>query len=472
VDLIVDLSQRGDRSTVLYRALLDALRQGRLTPGDRLPPSRALAVDLGISRATVATVYERLVAEGHLVARVGAGTFVSEAAALPTRRRRRTPDALRPRASWAFDAQPVSGSEATPPCDFRVGIPDAGLFPFDTWRRLLAAASRRSTGAGTYAPPEGHPALRAALARHLAYSRGVSAEPDDVLVTHGTQQALDLVARVMLEPGDVVVVEDPGYPYARALFTSHGARVIPVPVDEEGLLVDALPRRARLVFTTPSHQFPLGPPLSLARRHALLAFASRHDTVIIEDDYDSEFRYVERPLDPLHSLDQDGRVLYVGTFSKSLLPSLRAGYLLAPPSLRSALRGAKQLSDGYGDPAAQLALARFLDDGLLARHLRTAAQVYAERRRLIDDGLAALGLDVVPAAAGLHLSAYLDASVDAGRLVRDLRVQGVVMDTLDHYSAGPLPRNGLVLGYGATVTESVRPGIRLLGQALEAQRQQ
>ena len=466
MDLSVDLSHRGDRATALYRALLDALRAGRLRPGDRLPPSRTLAADLGIARATVATVYERLVAEGHLEARVGAGTFVSKAAAPTTRRRRRTPAALRPRDSWTALPQSVSGSEATPPHDFRVGIPDASLFPFDTWRRLLAAASRRGAEPGTYAEPQGHPQLRAALARHLAYSRGVEADPDDIVVTHGTQQALDLVARVLLEPGDVVVVEDPGYPFARALFASHGARVIPVPVDAEGLLVDALPRRARLVFTTPSHQFPLGPPLSLARRQALLGFAARHDCAIIEDDYDSEFRYVERPLDPLHTLDQDGRVLYVGSFSKSLLPSLRSGYLVAPPSLRAALRAAKQLTDGYGAPATQLALARFLDDGLLARHLRSASKVYAERRELVADGLARLGLDVVPAAAGLHLSAYLDPAHDAETLARRLRADGVALDTLGQYTAGPLPRNGLVLGYGAAVTESITPGIRRLAQAL------
>ena len=461
MDLSVDLSHRGDRATVLYRALLDSLRGGRLRPGDRLPASRTLATDLGVSRATVSTVYERLVAEGHLETRVGAGTFVAAVGASPTRRARRT--TLRPRRSWDLRPHRVSGSEPTPTYDFRVGIPDPTLFPFDTWRRLLAAQVRRGSEPGTYAAPEGHPALRAAVARHLAYSRGVQADPEDVVATHGTQQALDLVARVLLEPGDVVAVEDPGYPFARDLFASHGATVVPVPVDDEGLVVDLLPRRCRLVFTTPSHQFPLGPPLSLARRHALLAYAARHDAAIIEDDYDSEFRFVERPLDPLHRLDEDGRVVYVGTFSKSLLPSLRAGYLVAPPSLREALRAARQLTDGYGEPATQLALARFIDDGLLARHVRAAAKVYAERRRRVLEELATLGLEVAPSAAGLHLTAYHHDAVDVARRARSV---GVALDTLSGYAAGPLARDGLVLGYGATVTESIRPGIRLLAPLL------
>jgi GntR family transcriptional regulator / MocR family aminotransferase len=461
VDLSLDLSRRGDRATVLYRALLEALRGGRLRPGDRLPPSRALAADLGVSRATVSTVYERLAAEGHLEARVGAGTFVSDVA--PPTRRRPASAALRPRRTWTASPQPVSGAEPTPPYDFRVGIPDPSLFPFDAWRRLLGAQTRRGVEPGTYAEPEGHPALRAAIARHLAYSRGVQADPDDVLVTHGTQQALDLVARVLLEPGDVVAVEDPGYPFALDLFASHGARVVPVPVDHDGLVVEALPRRARLVFTTPSHQFPLGSPMSLPRRLALLEYADRNDTAVLEDDYDSEFRFVERPLDPLYRLDDHGRVVYVGTFSKSLIPSLRAGYLVAPPSLRQALRAARQLSDGYGEPAPQLALARFIDDGLLARHVRAAAKVYAERRRLVLEGVGHLGLEVAPSAAGLHLTAYCD---DAPSVARRGRTTGVALDTLSGYAVGPLARDGLVIGYGAAVTESIRPGLARLARLL------
>lgn len=461
MDLSVDLTGRGDRTAALYRALLGAVRSGRLGAGDRLPPTRTLARDLGVSRNTVATAYERLTAEGYLEGRVGAGTYVSDVVAGTARRPGGT--ALRPRDSWTWRPRPVSGEQPVPPFDFRVGIPDAGLFPFDTWRRILTAESRLGAdNPGSYADPSGHPRLRRAITRYLAYSRGVDADPDDVIATNGTQQALDLIARVMVEPGDVVAVEDPGYPFARDLFASLGATVVPVPVDAEGLVVAELPTNARLVFTTPSHQFPLGPPLSLARRRALLDHAAAHDTAIIEDDYDSEFRFVERPLDPLHRLDDAGRVIYVGTFSKSLLPSLRAGYLVAPRSLREALRAARQLSDGYGAPPTQAALARFMDEGLLARHIRKAAKVYGVRRAMLSEAIVEqLGMDLIPSAAGLHLAAFLDGGEAIAARARD---RGIAVDSIAGYSAGEVRRDGLVFGYGATVTESIGPGMtRLAG---------
>jgi GntR family transcriptional regulator/MocR family aminotransferase len=459
VDLALDLTDRGDRAGALYRALRDAVGHGRLAPGDRLPASRVLAGDLGISRTTVATVYERLVAEGFLEARVGAGTFVSAVAATPPRC---AAGAVRPRAGWRWSPVPVSGESPVPAYDFRVGIPDAALFPFDTWRRILAAESRLGGHApGSYAGPGGLPRLREAIARSVAYGRGVRAEPDEVVVTSGTQQALDLVARVVLEPGDVVAVEDPGYGFARELFASHGARVVPVPVDDEGLVVAALPDDTRLVYTTPSHQFPLGVALSLARRRQLLAFAARHDAAVVEDDYDSEFRFTERPLEPLHALDEAGRVIYVGTFSKSLLPSLRTGYLVAPPTLVDALLAAKQLTDGFGPVQPQAALARFLEEGLLGRHVRRAAKVYAERRALVLDALAGLPVEVVPSAAGLHLAALADVRADVSRRAR---AAGVAVETLAQHRVGA-GRDGLVIGYGAAVTDTIRPGLARLAAA-------
>lgn len=463
----MDLDARGDRATAIYRALLDAVRSGRLGVGDRLPPTRSLARDLGVARNTVATAYERLVAEGFLEARVGDGTYVARLAAPAPAPRH--PGAVVPRAGWTFRPLPVSGDSAVPDHDFRVGIPDAGLFPFDTWRRLVAAEMRGGAHhPGTYAHPAGHPELRAAIARHLSRGRGVAADPDDVVITHGTQQALDLVARVLVEPGDVVAVEDPGYPLARELFASYGARVVPVRVDGEGLVVEEIPERARLVFTTPSHQFPLGPPLSLPRRQALLEFANRHRVAVVEDDYDSEFRFTDRPMETLQAMDRHGRVIYVGTFSKSLVPALRSGYLVAPASLREALRGARQLADGYGAPAEQVALARFVSDGLLGRHLRRARGVYAERRQLLLDGLSRLpGLEVVPSAAGLHVCAtFADARVDDAALVTAAAEQGLAIEALSSYAAGPVAPPGLVLGYGATVTASIRPGLERLARLL------
>jgi GntR family transcriptional regulator/MocR family aminotransferase len=468
MDLAVDLTERGDRAAAIYRALLDAIRSGRLGAGDRLPATRSLASDLGVSRTTVGIAYERLVAEGFLESRVGDGTYVTDLAArVPTARRAA---ALRPRRGWRFEPVPVSGQEAVPPYDFRVGIPDAGLFPFDTWRRLLAAEIRSGAhNPGTYADPAGHLPLREAVVRYLAVSRGVAAEPQDVLVTHGTQQALDLVARVLVEPGDVVAVEDPGYPFARDLFASYGARVVPVPVDDEGMVVDDIPGQARLVFVTPSHQFPLGPPLSLPRRQALLEFAARRRAAVVEDDYDSEFRFTERPLETLYALDRAGRVIYVGTFSKSLVPALRAGYLVAPPTLRDALRGARQLADGYGNVPEQAALARFIADGMLGRHLRRARAVYAERRERMLAGLVERldgVLDPVPAVAGLHVAArFRDPAADDLAVTAAAREQGIAFDALSGYARGDC-RPGLVLGYGAAETASITPGLERLAALL------
>lgn len=458
VDLAIDLSDRGDRAGALHRALRDAVSAGRLAPGDRLPATRALAADLGISRTTVTTVYERLVAEGLFAARVGAGTFVSDVAPVPVRS---AAGAVGPRSGWRWAARPVSGETGVPPYDFRVGIPDASLFPFESWRRILVAESRlRGHDPGSYAGPGGLPRLREAIARSVAYSRGVRADADSVIVTSGTQQALDLVARVLLEPGDVVAVEDPGYAFARDLFASHGARVVPVPVDADGLVVDALPPGARLVYTTPSHQFPLGVPLSLERRRALLAYAAANDAAVVEDDYDSEFRFTERPLEPLHALDGSGRVVYVGTFSKSLLPTLRTGYLVAPPTLTDALLAAKQLTDGFGPVQPQAALARFLEEGLLARHVRRAAKVYAERRAILLEELARLPVEVVPSAAGLHLSFLTDHDPS---LAQRARAAGVGLETLAESRIGPGPE-GVVLGYGAVVTDVIRPGLERLAR--------
>jgi GntR family transcriptional regulator/MocR family aminotransferase len=237
VDLVIDVTGRGEKTVLVYRALRAAIVDGRLPSGYRLPPSRALAADLGVARGSVATAYERLAAEGFLTSRVGSGTFVADRP--KTRRpRQASADPLRPRAGWTLGPTTAGAEEPTPRYDFRTGIPDATLFPFDTWRRLVSAELRlRANDPGTYAAPAGHPALRAAIARSLGYGRSVRATADDVLVTNGTQHALDLIARVLLRPGDVVAVEEPGYPPARRLFASIGARVVGVPVDEDGIEV-------------------------------------------------------------------------------------------------------------------------------------------------------------------------------------------------------------------------------------------
>jgi GntR family transcriptional regulator/MocR family aminotransferase len=480
MDLHVSLAGRGDLTARIYRQLRDAIMDGRLRPGERLPPTRELARRLDVSRNTIAVAYERLTAEGFLAGRVGAGTFVSAApvgsAAVGAARRAAPAGGVRPRAVWrSMPAPPEPATAAA--YDLRVGVPDRNLFPFQTWRRLVAAELRPSaTGPAGYGEPAGHAGLRAAIARHIGVSRSVRAAVDDVLVTQGAQQALDLIGRVLIEPGACVAVEEPGYPPARQVFTALGARVLGVPVDAEGLDVSRLPAAATVVYVTPSHQFPLGTAMSLARRAALLAWAERHRAVIVEDDYDSEFRFSDRPLEPLQNLDRGGRVVYVGTFSKTLLPTLRLGFLVAPASLREALRHAKRLTDWHGELTMQAALARFIDEGQLARHVRRATKEYALRRELVLAGLErylADRLEPVPSAAGLHLCARpvsAAAAVDLDRAAARARAAGVAVQTLSGFTGTPLigAPAGLVLGYGAIRPDRILPGLRRLAASMAA----
>ncbi|MGW6498690.1 MocR-like pyridoxine biosynthesis transcription factor PdxR [Nonomuraea angiospora] len=453
MDVHLSLEGRGDLAAQVYRQLLDAILDGRLRSGERLPPTRELARRLEISRNTVAVAYDRLVADGFLVGRAGAGTFVSGE---PVRGRAAPRGVVRPRAFWQGIEAPQAMRGAR--YDFRVGMPDPRLFPMETWRRLVARELRVSAAA--YSSPSGYEPLRAAISRHIGISRSVHAGPDDVLITNGAQQALDLIGRVLIEPGACVAVEEPGYPPARLLFRSLGARVAGVPVDAEGIDVGAIPGAARIVYVTPSHQFPLGTPMSPARRAALLAWAERRRAVVIEDDYDSEFRFGERPLEPLQSLDRAGRVIYVGSFSKTLLPMLRLGFLVAPASLAPALRVAKQLSDWHSDVPAQAALARFIDEGLLSRHIRKATREYAARHAMIAETLAGdERLRVVPSSAGLHLCVRLTPGVEV-RAAPDLAVE-----PLEAYCGESPAQPGVVLGYGGITRGDIPEGLRRLRMA-------
>ncbi|MGW5366457.1 MocR-like pyridoxine biosynthesis transcription factor PdxR [Actinopolymorpha pittospori] len=469
MDFHVSLAGRGDLTSRIYKQLRGAILDGRLRGGERLPPTRELARRLDVSRNTVAVAYERLSAEGFLVARVGAGTFV-RTEPIERVRARTAPggDGVRPREVWRSLPLPADTGSDTPAYDFRPGIPDAGLFPLESWRRLIAGEFRSAAiHPARYGDPCGHAGLRAAIARYFGVSRSVRADADDVLITHGAQQALDLIGRILIEPGDCVAVEEPGYAPARLLFQSLGARVTGVPVDAEGIDVTAIPPTARLVYVTPSHQFPLGTPMSLDRRTALLAWAERHGALVVEDDYDSEFRFGDRPLEPLQSLDRHGHVVYVGSFSKTLLPMLRLGFLVAPASLRPALRTAKQLSDRHGELPTQAALARFIDEGMLARHIRRATRDYSARHELIVTSLRrdfADRLRLVPSAAGLHVCARFihDTPADADQVIERARQSGVAVESLArHYGDRP-PEPGLVVGYGAISPTRIGEGLRLL----------
>jgi GntR family transcriptional regulator/MocR family aminotransferase len=467
LDVHVSLIGRHDLKGEIYRQLRAAILDGRLQGGEALPPTRELADRLSVSRTTVLAAYDRLIGEGFATARIGAGTFVGDNLA-PVRRRKRARDtALQPRPGWEGVRLPT---EMWRPAefDFRAGIPDARLFPYRTWRRLLGREFRSSAdGRGRYCRPAGDPGLREAIVRQIGSSRGVRADADDVIVTNGTQQAVDLIARVLLKPGDRVAVEDPGYGPPKRVFASLGLRVTGVPVDGEGLTVDAIPADTRAVYVSPSHQFPLGMSMSLRRRIALLDWANRHGAAIIEDDYDSEFRFSGRPIEPLHLLDTHGRVIYVGSFSKTMLPTLRLGFLVAQPSLRAALEAAKYLADWHSPLETQAAMGRFIADGLFARHVRRTRSIYQHRHELIVSHLTrSFGdvLEVVPSSVGLHTAAFARrAGVDEiEAILRRASAVGVECQPLSMYAVGESAQAGVVLGYGAIDSEAIEEGLTRL----------
>jgi GntR family transcriptional regulator/MocR family aminotransferase len=469
MQLQISLIGRKDLSGEIYRQLRRAILEGQLRAGDPLPPSRDLARQLKVSRTTITGVYERLTGEGFVAARVGAGTVVSEhiEPARGKQKDKRIGTSLRARTIWnAIHLTTVFAQPAR--FDFRSGLPDPGLFPHEAWRRLIARQLRLEAKSRiVYDDPAGDRQLREAITRHIGVSRGVEASPDDVVVTNGTQQGLDVIARVLFSPGDHIAVEDPGYPPARWAFRALGLRVRGAAVDGDGLDVDALPKQARAVYVTPSHQYPLGMSMSLSRRLALLAWGNRHNAAIIEDDYDSEFRFGGRPIEPLRMLDTTGRVIYLGSFSKTLLPTLRLGFVVTPPSLREAVRKAKLVTDWHTSTTMQVALAQFIESGGFARHIRKVREVYRVRHRMVTDILArdfADHLKVVPSIAGLHVAAVARrASVNhMVAIVRKASDVGVAVQELSEFGVNSPGPPGLLLGYGAIPTARIEDGLRRL----------
>ena len=465
MDIHVSLVGRANLRAEIYRQLRQAILDGRLRSGEALPPTRELAERLAVARATVVVAYDRLAREGFVTSRVGAGTFVT-AFATPLPRRKSRRGALAAREIWSPVRLPRAfARKAT--YEFRAGLPDASLFPHAAWQRLMARELRaQARASGVYGHPAGHAALREAVAHRVGLARAVHCAPDDVTITNGTQQAVDVIARALIGPGDVVAVEDPGYPPIRLLLRSLGARVMSIPVDAEGLVVRALPPRTRLVLVTPSHQFPLGVTMSLGRRLELLQWAESQRAAIVEDDYDSEFRFGGRPIEPLHTLDTAGRVIYVGSFSKTMLPTLRLGFVVAPAAIRDAVQRAKYLADWHSSLAAQAALARFIEDGGFARHIRKMEGVYEARHELVVRTLAtdfARHLETVPSAVGLHVAALAPrasvATID--RVVRRASARGVEVLPLSMFSLRR-PLAGLVIGYGAIATGQIPEGLRRL----------
>lgn len=450
----------------LYRDLRSALAEGRLTPGERLPPSRALAAELGIARQAVVDTYERLVAEGFFEARRGAGTFV-----------RRLPpvvdgESAEPGVGPGRHWRPLSvwgDREAPRRYNFAGGVTDRRLLPMTDWRRAVMRALREEAQDRTLQGEcQGYIGLREGISHYLGYSRGLPCAAGEVMVTQGAMQGMDLLSRVRIEPGAVVAVEEPGYPPARWVFESHGARVVGVPVDEQGLCVDQVPESASMIYVTPSHQFPLGMPMTLERRLQLLDFVHGRDVLIVEDDYDGEFRFDGRSLEALKSLDRHQQVAYLGSFSKVLHADLRLGYMIMPKGLQPALRQAKSLTDGRAPNLMQKALANLIQEGAFARHLRRMQRLYQRRRQRL---LAALAQrpdlwECLPQVAGIHPALAFRQSVD--KLEARLLGAGINAEDLSDFHASSEGTKGLLIGFGMIDDEDIEVGVRALARALSA----
>src|ERR1700761_2727321 len=451
LELAITLPPRGSGAVmrVLHRELRAAILDGRLKPGLRLPSTRILADAWGVSRNTVMGAYDLLLSEGYLFARHGAGTYVAEV--LP-QRAERVPLAEEPEgepdvrlsAFWrsppSYLDKPWVSSKASSNALFRLGVPDTESFPFHIWRRLLARALRaQGKSPAAYVEAQGRPLLREAIANHVSFARAVACRADDVVVTAGTQQAFDLLAKILVESGKTTVaLEDPGYPPLRAAFSSAGARLEAVPVDSEGLVVERLPPATKVICVTPSHQFPLGVAMSMRRRAELLEFARANNAVIIEDDYDGEFRFGSAPRDALQTLDRSGSVFYVGTFSKSLFPGIRLGFVVGPPWARRTICAAKQVTDWHQPVLEQDTLAAFIGEGHMARHVRKMRKLYAERRELMISGLQAhfsAWLQPIPASGGMHLTALGRESLDFDLIARNARQKNMDVRSLRALSA-------------------------------------
>jgi GntR family transcriptional regulator/MocR family aminotransferase len=487
-DLLLDIDR--DSPTPLYRQLYDGIQggilSGRLNPGARLPSTRELASDLEVSRNTVMEAFAQLVAEGYLESTTGSGTRVSSV--LPDHLLTARAEAERavhppPEPRLSLSGQLIAGVPPVPgrswrrPVAFYPGIPAYELFPATVWRQLLVRhwSDGRNRELLDYGHPGGYAPLREAIADYLRISRRVSCDANQVIVVGGSQQGLDLAARVLLDPGESVWVEDPGYPGARSVLTVAGARLVPVPVDDEGIDVEEgrlRCRNPRLAYVTPSHQYPLGHTMSLMRRLRLLEWATSADAWIIEDDYDAEFRYSGRPLPALQGLDDYGRVIYAGTFSKSLFPSLRLGYLVVPRALVDVFLTARALTDRHRPTLDQAVLADFLTEGHFLRHLRRLRSAYAQRQAVLREALDRHLHHVVNVpsdAAGTHLIAWLPDNLSDSLISDRAAEDGTSAAPLSHWAIERTDMNALVLGYTGFSLPTIRYRAKRLAEVIHAE---
>ena len=483
------------RSRALYEEFRARIA-GSYAAGAALPSTRALAAERGLSRATVSGVYEQLATDGFIDSRPGAASRVAtgvagvasvagaagQRPATPARVTAANP----PAGPLSAIGQHLAGLQlpalavhVAGEIDFGYGALAGQDFPTLAWLKALRAVERQRSPRLAYEDPMGHLALRKALQAHLAQTRGMACAVEQLMIVSGSQQALDLCARLLLNPGDAAMVENPGYRIAHHCFEAYGARCVGVDVDSQGLRTGQLQAlgAARLAYVTPTHQFPLGSFLPMARRRQLLEWAAQHRAWVIEDDYDSEYRYALRPEATLQSLDPQGRVIHVGTFSKTLSPQLRLGYLVLPPALVQAFAHAKRLSDRHAATGAQRALARLLEDGSYSRHVRRLRRLQQARQRALVEALQRhLGdqAEVQGTASGLHLVLWLhglqasqEPALAAAALARGLRVYplGPYFHPGSLAAARERPA-GLVMGYALLEPERIEVGGRRLAEAL------
>jgi GntR family transcriptional regulator/MocR family aminotransferase len=461
--------------TPLRRQIYDEYRQGILTgrfrPSERVPSTRDLAVTLSVARTTVTEAYDQLIAEGYLESARGSGTFVCSQLPQeipPAKPRPAKHPLIRLSRYGAGIAQDVLRPSPPPGViQFTTGTPDLREFPFALWRQMLSRHMRNVKPA-TFdyaADPAGDPELRAQVAAYTARIRGVRCSPEQVVIVNGSQQALDLSVRVLLERGDSVAFENPGYHAAHRIFRAHGVHLQPLSVDAEGVVLRRLKADTRMIYVTPSHQFPTGAAMSVARRLELIRMARERGTVILEDDYSSEFRYSDAPLPSLQGLSTDAAVIYMGTFSKVMFPALRIGYVIVPPQLIETFRCAKWLADRHAPGLEQAALAEFIRDGHLDRHIRRMRRVYRLRRDALLEALEknfGASATVLGDAAGMHVMVRFEDRAVARRAVQNR----VWLPSADQNYLTDPPGNEFIFGFAALTERSIREGIRRIAGLL------
>ena len=467
-------------SSWLYESLRAEILEGRLRPGARLPATRDLARQYGLARGTIVNAFEQLKSEGYTEGRVGAGTYVNNilpddllqvrprarpALPAPNKRRRRVSE-------YAKRVKLFENFEIRPSRAFRANMPALDLFPTTLWAQVAARRLRRISanlllGCG----PTGYPPLRDAVATYLSASRGVKCVAEQVVIVSGVQEAIDLAARLLVNPGDRVCMENPGYPGTAIAFKAAGAKVCALSVDGEGMRVQETSMRgARLVYVTPGHQFPLGVTMSVARRLQLLEWAGKSGALILEDDYDSEYRYAGRPVPALQGLDRHGQVLFAGSFSKVLFPSLRVGYLVVPPDLVDHFSATLSVTNRHAPLLGQAVLCDFITEGHFGRHLRRMREVYARRRSIlldcVQENLSGL-LEISGVEAGLQTAGWLHEGLNAESVAAGAATRGVEVTPLSRYRQAAAVREGLQLGFAAVDAKEIRRGVRELAITLE-----